>query len=206
MKPTRIPLFPLNVVLLPGMALPLHIFEPRYKAMIARCISESIEFGLVLVLENNLAQVGCTAEIVQKLKEYPDGRMDIMTEGRSVFELNELIQEKEYYEASVRYLADNPEPAVSGKEAALMQAFRQVHSILTGQDWDAARSDPEIPLAYRMGARLPLELAERQQLLQMRSESDRQEFLLNWMTEFLPRLRHRQRVRERARGNGHGLN
>lgn len=206
MKPTRIPLFPLEVVLLPGMALPLHIFEPRYKVLIARCLNDSIEFGVILAAQKGMAGTGCTAEIVQKLKDYPDGRMDIMTEGRHVFELLELIEEKEYYEGKVRYLADEAEKADSRQESRVMHLFQQVHVLLAGQEWDAGGSDEEISLAYRMSGVLPIELAERQQLLEMRTESARREFLLDWMTNFLPRLAHRQRVRERARGNGHALN
>jgi Lon protease-like protein len=206
MNPTRIPLFPLEVVLLPGMALPLHIFEPRYKVMIARCLNETIEFGVVLAAQKGMARAGCTAEIVQKLKDYPDGRMDIMTEGRQVFELLEVIEEKEYYEGKVRYLVDEAETKDSGQESRIMHLFQQVHVLLAGQEWDAAGSDEEISLAYRMSGVLPIELAERQQLLEMRAESARREFLIRWLTDFLPRLAHRQRARERARGNGHALN
>jgi Lon protease-like protein len=206
MNPTRIPLFPLEAVLLPGMALPLHIFEPRYKMMIARCLNETIEFGIILAAQKGMAGTGCTAEIVQKLKDYPDGRTDIMAEGRHVFELVELIDEKEYYEGKVTYLTDEAETADARQESRLLHLFQQVHVLLAGQEWDVAGSDDEIPLAYRVTGVLPMELAERQQLLEMRTESARREFLIRWITDFLPRLAHRQRVRERARGNGHALN
>src|ERR1700691_2076943 len=97
-KPTLIPLFPLDVVLLPSMTLPLHIFEPRYKIMIGLCLREKVEFGMVLAANQSMAGVGCTAEIIRKVKEYPDGRVDIVVEGRSVFRLVELVEEKEYYQ------------------------------------------------------------------------------------------------------------
>src|ERR1700730_6032175 len=96
-RPNRIPLFPLDVVLLPGMHLPLHIFEARYKLMIARCIREKLEFGMILAADKAVAIFGCTAEILTTAKEYPDGRSDIMTEGRAVFRLIELLDEREYY-------------------------------------------------------------------------------------------------------------
>src|SRR5271155_3262563 len=105
-KPNRIPLFPLDVVLLPTMPLPLHIFEPRYKIMARRCLEEDIEFGMVLAAKQGIASVGCTARIVEKIKEYPDGRMDILTEGCSVFRLVELLDDKEYHEGMIEYLAD----------------------------------------------------------------------------------------------------
>lgn len=206
MKPTRIPLFPLDVVLLPGMALPLHIFEPRYKLMIGRCLNEAIEFGVILAADKGIARVGCTAEIAQKLKDYPDGRMDIMTEGRSVFHLLKLLEEKEYYEAQVDYPAEDVVPLDARREARMTQLFQQAHLLLAGQEWAVADTDTDISLAYRMAARLPLELAEKQELLEMRAEAARQDFLLRWLAAFLPQLERRARIRRRAGGNGHGLN
>ena len=73
-----IPLFPLDVVLFPGTPLPLHIFEPRYKEMIAECLAQNRTFGVVRAIEQGLAEVGCTAEIVTVVKEYPDGRLDLV--------------------------------------------------------------------------------------------------------------------------------
>src|SRR5262249_39651223 len=67
-RPERIPLFPLNVVLLPGTALPLHIFEPRYREMIGRCVKEKTEFGLLLSLPRGIVRVGCTAEVMDVVK------------------------------------------------------------------------------------------------------------------------------------------
>lgn len=206
MKPTRIPLFPLDVVLLPGMALPLHIFEPRYKIMIGRCMTETIEFGVILAADRGVAPVGCTAEIAQKLKDYSDGRMDIITEGRSVFHMLELLEEKEYYEAMVGYAVDDAAPLDARREGHLTQMFQQAHLLLAGQEWAVAHTDTDISLAYRMASRLPLELAEKQELLEMRAEDARQEFLIRWLTEFLPQLERRVRIRRRAGGNGHGLN
>jgi ATP-dependent Lon protease len=77
-RPERIPLFPLNVVLLPGGDLPLHIFEPRYRRMIHQCIENETEFGMLLSLPKGVVRVGCTAEIVDVAKRYDDGRMDIL--------------------------------------------------------------------------------------------------------------------------------
>src|SRR6201984_2660727 len=105
MRPTRIPLFPLDVVLLPGAALPLHIFEPRYKKMIGRCIVQKLEFGMIYATGQNVAAIGCTAEIVQKMKQYPDGRMDILTRGRAPFRLLQLLQDETYHEGGVDYLS-----------------------------------------------------------------------------------------------------
>ena len=82
MSNVRLPLFPLNVVLLPGADLPLHIFEPRYRQMVRECLDTQTQFGMLLALPNGIAGTGCTAEILEVTKRYPDGRCDILTVGR----------------------------------------------------------------------------------------------------------------------------
>src|SRR5690606_11558427 len=99
----EIPLFPLNVVLFPGMPLPLHIFEERYKTMIADCIRENRPFGVVLIEEGSAEQgplakpvaIGCTAEIAQ-VQPLDEGRMFIMTVGRERFRIVRLEYGKPY--------------------------------------------------------------------------------------------------------------
>src|SRR5713101_983181 len=83
MRPDRIPLFPLNVVLLPGAELPLHIFEPRYREMVKNCLEGKSEFGMLLSFHKGVARVGCTAQILDVVRHYHDGRMDILTAGRA---------------------------------------------------------------------------------------------------------------------------
>ena len=206
LRPTRIPLFPLDVVLLPAMALPLHIFEPRYRVMIARCLDEKLEFGMILAANNNIATVGCTAEIVRKIRDYPDGRLDIATEGRAIFRLTELLDEKDYYEGVVEYVTDEPSSLDPGKRAKLVAAFEQAHEFLFGRPWMQGSSEDEATLAYRMAALLPVELEKRQALLESRSESHRRDLVLGWINTLLPKLSEREQARKRAGGNGHALN
>ena len=76
-----LPLFPLQVVLLPEAELPLHIFEDRYKEMIGEVLRDKLEFGVVLANEKGIVNTGCTATVERVLREYPDGRLDIMARG-----------------------------------------------------------------------------------------------------------------------------
>jgi Lon protease-like protein len=202
-RPTQIPLFPLDVVLLPDMPLPLHIFESRYKTMIRRCLDDKIEFGMILAANQSVASVGCTAEIVRKLRDYPDGRMDIVAEGRAIFRLEELLDEKDYYEGRVEYLRDGPYLRDAEKESKLIAGFEECHLILAGRPWSGVSDDQLPSLAYHLAAQLPVELEVRQALLESRSESERRDRLLRWITDFLPKLREQHRVQKRASGNGH---
>src|SRR5262245_32090594 len=106
MQQGLLPLFPLNVVLFPGAELPLHIFEERYKEMIGEAIRDHLEFGVVLANEKGIVNTGCTATVEKVLKQYPDGRMDIMTQGRRRFEIVQLNDERSFLRGSVEFFDD----------------------------------------------------------------------------------------------------
>ena len=188
------------------MQLPLHIFEPRYKLMISRCLEEKIEFGMILAANNAVATMGCTAEILRKTKDYSDGRMDIETEGRAVFRLMDLLHENEYYEGIVEYVSDELGTLDAAKERQLVLAFEQSQVLLFGRPWsDPAPTEPAT-LSYRMAAMVPMELEKRQSLLQTNTEQARREQVLEWLREFVPKLEEQQSARRRAGGNGHAVN
>jgi Lon protease-like protein len=104
-----IPLFPLGLVLLPQMPLPLHIFEERYKLMIGECLEKNKEFGIVYFNGTDFQAIGCTASIQRVLKRYDDGRLDILTRGENRFEINEMVDHKPYLEAGVTFFDDKLE-------------------------------------------------------------------------------------------------
>jgi Lon protease-like protein len=115
---TRIPLFPLRSVLCPGVALPLHIFEERYRLMVDRCLRRGEDFGVVLIregaevgpLSGEIASVGTTAAI-RRAGRYPDGRFDILTVGQRRFHLEAVDSEAEpYLVGEVRFLEEPTGP------------------------------------------------------------------------------------------------
>ena len=101
-----IPLFPLGLVLLPQMPLPLHIFEERYTLLIGECLDNNKEFGIVYFNGTDIQAIGCTASIQKVLKRYEDGRLDILTRGENRFEINEIYDHKPYLEARVTLFDD----------------------------------------------------------------------------------------------------
>ena len=203
MSVALIPLFPLSVVLFPGQALPLHIFERRYRLMTRHCMETQSPFGIIFVHEGNIAQTGCSALIVKTLKEYEDGRSDILTAGQQSFRLIRTHEEKPYLEADVEYLEEDfsgVDPAVS---AQLGQLFNQCHQILYEQEGPPFESDGSTSFAYHVASELPVDVAFRQSLLEIRSEAERQLRLASRLTEWYPQLQGRERVRGKATGNGH---
>jgi len=196
-----IPLFPLDVVLFPGAPLPLHIFEPRYKEMIGECLSQHRPFGVLRAVEQGLAEVGCTAEIVTVVKEYPDGRLDLVTEGRERFELVRLNQERSFLQGEVLMIHDEPgNPPKEDTSRAV-----QLHSELlamAGATQDLSSSDPSL-LSFYLAGSLPLDLDFKQKLLSLRSEPERVSLLISYFETIIPNLRRAASARERAGGNGH---
>src|SRR5579859_6180648 len=113
-----LPLFPLELVLFPGMALPLHIFEPRYKEMIGECLRHDSAFGIVRAVEDGLAQVGCSAEVVTVVKRYEDGRLDIVCRGLRRFEIIELNQDRSFLQAEVTFLEEQTQASAESRKTA----------------------------------------------------------------------------------------
>jgi Lon protease-like protein len=206
MRPERIPLFPLNVVLLPGAELPLHIFEPRYREMVKNCLEEKSEFGMLLSLPKGVARVGCTAEIKAVVQRYEDGRMDILTAGRAPFRVVELFPEDPLLAGHVDYLEDRETPANPRIQRQLVELFEACHTLIYDDYPKNLEVDAREDLSYLVAALLPMDLLWKQQILELRSEADRQERLVAYLREWAPHLQKSEAMRLHAGGNGHGLN
>ena len=99
----HIKLFPLSLVTFPTKIVPLHIFEERYKVLISECINNKSEFGIVYQNNNTLAEYGCSMNVLEVVKKYPDGRMDIITKGKNIFKLNSQLLDGELLIGEVKY-------------------------------------------------------------------------------------------------------
>jgi Lon protease-like protein len=195
-----IPIFPLELVLFPGAPLPLHIFEPRYKEMITECLVKDQPFGMVRAKESSLAAIGCSASILNILKKYEDGRLDIAAEGIRRFEIAEVNQERSFLQAEVAYFEDEPSlPSKSALDTAV-QLHEQLFAVL-GQPVEV-ESDAEL-LSFHLANELPVDLDFKQALLEMKSESERIEALTEYYRATIPKVEKTLQARQRASGNGH---
>ena len=197
-----LPLFPLELVLFPGAPLPLHIFEPRYKEMIGECLTQKSVFGVLRAQESGLADIGCTAEIVAVTKNYDDGRMDIVTQGRQRFELLDVNQERTFLRGEILYVTDEPERPTDEETHRALDLHKQILALAHAQQ--DLPSDEETSLSYQLAGSLPLDLDFKQKLLGLRSEAQRIRAVIEYFESILPNLRRAVVMRQRAGGNGHG--
>jgi len=200
---TLLPLFPLDLVLLPGTPIPLHIFEPRYREMIGECLEQKLAFGIVRAKEDSIAEVGCTAEILEVTKRYEDGRMDIICEGRRRFEVMGLNQERAFLQAEVSYFDDEPEGAATDQINEALRLYGDLMSLAEAESEAPEASADQ--LSFQLAAPMPLDLDFKQTLLGMRSERERIAAVVAYFQALLPRLRRAVKARQKAGGNGHAL-
>jgi len=177
----RLPLFPLGVVLYPGMLLPLHIFEDRYRRLVRDLLDgpEPRRFGVIAIRKGretgvegvqSLYEIGCTATL-RRVEEHQDGRFDLVTVGTQRFRLLTLDQTLPYLQGEIELL---PDESVDGAAAApvvraVQVAFRGYLDALT--EWGGATvrigdlPDEPVLLSFVVAAAMVIDLSERQALL-----------------------------------------
>ena len=203
-----IPLFPLGLVLLPDMRLPLHIFEERYKQMITDCLADHRPFGIVLFDGQAIHSVGCMARIDKVMKRYDDGRMDIMTRGGERFVIQKTIEDRAYMEARVFFFDDAE--MVSSDDNLEEVIETAMNLIKAAADIDIAfdpstvggRVDPK-RLSFTIAALEGFAPAERQGVLEMTSPSERLKKCVQVLSRIVVRNRLTREIQKMIGGNGH---
>ncbi len=204
--PTEIlPLFPLNVVLFPQSQLPLHIFEERYKILVNECSTSDSVFGLILVHEQQVRTIGCTAMIKEIIKRYDDGRMDIIVEGRRRFQLHNFVEAPHpYYSGRVSWMDDHDEAADEQLRIRAVELHNQfVKIVFTGIVQQVNINDVRKTRAFHLVQKSGMELIERQVFLAMDSENKRLQFLIHHLESLMPLLVSNKAVEEMAKNDGY---
>ena len=202
MPETLLPLFPLPLVLFPRTPLPLHIFEPRYRKLVAECLDSKSEFGIVQASDRGVANTGCTASIERVIKRYDDGRMDIITLGRRRFELLRLNDDLEYLRGEVQYFSDDdPEQASSDLKQRALDAYQTLSEL--DEDEELPEADEEDDQLSFLLAQPVQDLQFRQVLLGLKSESARLKQLIEFIPTYVSKQQRITHVKEVAPRNGH---
>jgi Lon protease-like protein len=201
MAPVRdFPLFPLQLVALPTELVPLHIFEDRYKAMIARCLDEPTEFGIVWIADDGLRPIGCACEVAEVLERYPDGRLNLVARGTRPFRIEARQDELPYPAGTVEFLDDADEEPDTALAADVQRAYADLVRQATDREPDLL--EIAAMTAYQMAGTVEFGLDAKQGLLDLRSENARLKLLLRLFRAAIRRMQLAERAEERARSNG----
>ncbi|MFL5578008.1 MAG: LON peptidase substrate-binding domain-containing protein [Gemmatimonadaceae bacterium] len=217
MQSRPLPLFPLPLVLFPGVPLPLHIFEPRYRRLLVDCLEGDRQFGVVYrpdgVGERELpaGHVGCVAR-VETSETLPDGRSNVIVVGLERFALQRFVESDAPYNVGLvtDYEDDAGESAAEAEELAarVRDLFGRVGRAARtlADDRDPLPELPEEParLSFAIAAVIDLDAARRQRLLASRSPAGRLRDLESVLGRALGTLEQRAEVHLRAKGNGSG--
>lgn len=202
-----IPIFPLGIVVFPLETLHLHIFEPRYKQLVRECFENKKPFGIPVVLNNSLQEIGTLVTVTEITNEYENGEMDIKAEGREIFRSLEVIKkipDKLYSGAIVNY----PQNIQDGGDPRLMlfvlKGVKEVHKLLNISK-EFKKPDDEIR-SYDIAHHAGLSVDEEYEFLGLFMELQRQEYLKRHLQKILPLLAEMEQLKEKVKQNGHFRN
>ncbi|MFY7840704.1 MAG: LON peptidase substrate-binding domain-containing protein [Lacibacter sp.] len=201
-----IPIFPLSVIVFPGENLNLHIFEPRYKQLIAECFEQKKPFGIPAVVNKELKELGTLVEVKEIKKVYEDGKMDISTRGVKVFRLLELVRsipDKLYSGAIVTY-PDDVDDGNRLQMQRVVQGIKELHKLLQVSK-DFKKPEEELK-SFDVAHHIGLNTDEEYELLGLFREAQRQEYLKRHLNKVIPLLSEMEGLKEKVKLNGHFRN
>jgi Lon protease-like protein len=203
-----LPLFPLQLVAFPGSAIPLHIFEDRYKEMVGEAEASGSEFGIVLAKEGGIVNAGCTVMVEAVLQRYPDGRFDVMARGHRRFEILSLDQEKNYLRGEVEYFEDEDSaPADPELRKRATEALEKIQQALPEWKETALKEnavDPGHPLLSFELAQAVEDLDFQNMLQRSRSEAERLRMFVEFAEGYIARRLYAEKMKRAAPTNGSG--
>ena len=200
-----LPLFPLGIVALPSEAVPLHVFEDRYRRMIEHCLSAEPgtperEFGIVWLSDEELKQVGCSCDVERVVERMDDGRVNILARGTRPFRLLQRQDDLPYPAGLVEFLDDEAEQPDESAATSARELYRELVEQAT--DRQLAESELALMSAYQMAATVEFDKDAKQELLELRSENARLRLLAMLLTAAIKRLELIDRAQARAQSNG----
>ena len=196
------PLFPLGIVLLPGEVLPLHIFEPRYRELVARCLAGPEPFCIVHADDEGLREVGCLAVGLEVVERFDDGRLSIVVTGGEPLQIQRVDEEAHAYLAADGVtVEDDEELATDEAVEQALDAYRELVDVAEGGE---GPPEPEAGprLSYEIAGRIDFGPEVKQRLLEVRSEPTRLHEVVELVVRATRAVRTASAVSARARTNG----
>ena len=196
----EIGLFPLGIVLLPSERVPLHIFEPRYRELIAECLENRTELGLIYADDDGVREVGTVARVVDVLEEFEDGRLNIIVEGISRFRVERLTRGRSFLTAMVGSVADVPGAWDAAVVQLAVESFRALAAVAGVEPDDVDENASE--LSFELAAQVELPAEAKQQLLELETERARLELVSRLFDSVREAMLAARELGEHAKQNG----
>ena len=205
MRGEILPLFPLRLVLFPHAALPLHIFEERYRTLINECVHEGKEFGINCMRNDQVADIGCSAVVTDVLHRFEDGRMDIVVEGRRRYKLSGYdTTKKPYLVGFVHYLDPVGERVDETLERDTVRLYnRLIEEVYASKEHQVSLDVAGEETSFLLAPKAGMDLDQRQRLLELFSENERLAMLHAYLANVIPRLKHAQEIDRVIRSDGY---
>ena len=200
----RLPLFPLGIVIYPDEPVPLHIFEPRYRDMVKRCLAKDRPFGIVYATEEEIAEVGCTARVRRILNKYDDGRLDIVASGEERFRIVEVFRDQPYLTADVATFGidDTTEDVdTNSRERVITLHIKLLE--MAGEEMRTSVYENAQSVSFVVARNAGLEMEQKQELLEMTTEDERVAYLIEHFKNLFARVEQAQEMNRLAQGDGH---
>jgi len=194
-------LFVLNLVLLPGERVPLHIFEPRYRQLFADCVLDDTPFLVLYSEDEATASVGCTARFEEVLERHDDGRISVVVEGLAPAEIINEANGHLYYSAECRPCPDDPVSVDPERTAHATARFVALAEEVTGRA-EAPDAEEGVPWSYVLAAHVELPARIKQALLETRDENARLDLVIRALDRELAAAERARLAAERAPSNG----
>jgi len=200
LPPADLGLFPLGLVLLPGEQIPLHVFEPRYRSLVADCVLTPSEFVLPRTLDDGVARTACAARIDSLLRRFADGRMNIIVTGTRRVEIVDQTAGRPYLSAEVVSAPDEDEELDHELDARVSERFDDLVREIAGAPLPTHA--PGVPRSYAIAGAMQLEPGLKQRLLEERSENARLVLVDEILRVAAAQPDRAETARERSTGNG----
>jgi len=202
MQLDSLPLFPLEVVLYPDEVLPLHIFETKFIELVNDCLAEDASFGIVLIVDGKMKEIGCTAKISKVTEQFEDGSKNIIVTGMERFRILQVHHRRSYLTAETETILDGqkaPNPKLIDRLIA--QHIKLLE--LAGRTPSPSLYENRDRISFFIAHNAGLTLDQKQNVLEDDAEKDRIKFLITHLEQFIPAVEQAETVRKKIRSNGH---
>lgn len=201
MSKISLPFFPLQLVAFPGESLNLHVFEPRYKELVNDCFNDNLTF-VIPVYDKELLDFGSEMQVEKIVKQYPDGEMDIITKcscAVEVLSFEQQLEGKLYAGGLVQRLENKMDAQPEQWQRLRSLAKKLMLTLHMEEEFDVDLITDSFQLAHKLG----LSLEQEYDMLQMKSEAQRQTYMIQHIERALPLIVEMEKAKEKIKMNGH---